>query len=593
MSSKEIPFGSGVEILSRFGATFSHNLPLMSPMSGESKGQVRGRDHHALASLIGRRVSIRLHEAEGGYRDLLGTLVGADQVERRDGSIVTFDPAAIFVFREVLPKGANASSLADGEKNMNEGGKGTGVSIYDTLSRQVRQIQSSDYKEVRIYCCGPTVYRDAHVGNLRTFLLTDLVRRSIEFAGFKVKVIQNITDVGHMSEDFDEDKILKESKERKRDPFEIAREYESKFHRDLALLKIKKADHYPRASECIEMMHQHISLLMDKGLAYQGEDGSVYFSSERFESYGALSGNRLSDLKPGHRYEFTEAGAKRFHADWALWKSAGARREMIWDSPWGKGFPGWHIECSAMSLHFLNGHIDLHIGGIDLRFPHHENERAQSNPVANDLDSTNEAVDLWLHGEHLLFEGRKMSKSAGNVVLLSDVIARGLDPLAVRFCFLENRYRSQMDLSWASITAADRLLRRWRERFANQALSTSHQPSPQATLIIDEIASDFAQDLDTPRALQRLRSLEKDESFDESCKSEIFAIADRLLGLDLMRVDIQPKRELSQEDSGFLQARIQARASKDYAESDRLRELLAERGIEVRDELDGQVWDWK
>ena len=557
----------------------------MSPTNGESRRLTTGREHRDLASLVGKRVSIRLLEEMGGYRDLLGILVNANQLERKDGSIATFDPGSVFAFREVLPR--NRSEAKGSEVG------GTGIKIYDTLSRQVREIKSSDAQEVRIYCCGPTVYRDAHLGNLRTFLLSDLIRRAIEFSGFDVLMIQNITDVGHMSEDFDEDKVLKESQERKRDPFEIARDYESRFHRDLALLGIKPAVHYPRASECIEMMQLHISQLIDKGLAYQGEDGTVYFSSEGFESYGALSGNRLTDLKPGHRYEFTEAGAKRFHADWALWKSAGTRSEMIWDSPWGKGFPGWHIECSAMSLHYLSGHIDLHIGGIDLRFPHHENERAQSNPVAKDLYPSDEAVDLWLHGEHLLFEGRKMSKSAGNVVLLSDVIARGLDPLAVRFCFLENRYRSQMDLSWASITAADRLLRGWRKRFAHHAASPSVEPSRQGQMIIEEIASDIANDLDTPRALQRLRTLEKDEQLADSIKSEVFAIIDRVLGLDLMRIDVEPAREFGEAESLLLEARIQARAAKDYAKSDQLRDLLADRGIEVRDEVHGQVWEWR
>jgi len=557
----------------------------MSPTNGESGRLTTGREHRDLASLVGKRVSIRLREEIGGYRDLLGILVNANQVERKDGSIATFDPGSVFAFREVLPR--NRSEAKGSEVG------GTRIKIYDTLSRQVREIKSSDAQKVRIYCCGPTVYRDAHLGNLRTFLLSDLIRRAIEFSGFDVLMIQNITDVGHMSEDFDEDKVLKESQERKRDPFEIARDYESRFHRDLALLGIKPADHYPRASECIEMMQLHISQLIDKGLAYQGEDGTVYFSSKGFESYGALSGNRLTDLKPGHRYEFTEAGAKRFHADWALWKSAGTRSEMIWDSPWGKGFPGWHIECSAMSLHYLNGHIDLHIGGIDLRFPHHENERAQSNPVAKHLYPSDEAVDLWLHGEHLLFEGRKMSKSAGNVVLLSDVIARGLDPLAVRFCFLENRYRSQMDLSWASITAADRLLRRWRKRFAHHAASPSVKPSRKGQIIIEEIASDIANDLDTPRALQRLRTLEKDEQLADSIKSEVFATIDRVLGLDLMRIEVEPARELGEAESLLLEARIQARAAKDYAKSDQLRDLLADRGIEVRDEVNGQVWEWK
>jgi cysteinyl-tRNA synthetase len=466
--------------------------------------------------------------------------------------------------------------------------RATGVHIYDTLTRTSREIEASDGEEVRIYCCGPTVYRDAHLGNLRTFLLSDIVRRTLEFRGHKIRLIQNITDVGHMSEDFDEDKLLVESKSTKRDPFEIARDYESKFHRDLALLGIIPANAYPRASECIDLMHRHISLLMEKGLAYLGEDANVYFSSERFESYGAISGNRLIDLKPGHRYEFTEAGAKRFHADWALWKSAGNRREMIWDSPWGPGFPGWHIECSAMSLHYLDGHVDLHIGGIDLRFPHHENERAQSNPV---IETGEESVDLWLHGEHLLFEGRKMSKSAGNVVLLSDVIARGFDPLSVRFALMENRYRSQMDLSWDSIAAADRVLDRWRKITTH---ADDQSPlSPEMTALREEIITHFSTDLDSPRALQRLRALEKDSEIGVAAKATLFRAIDPLLGLDLKSPPREESRVLSTVDEKLLADRIAARAAKDFSESDRIRDLLAGNGIEVRDLPTGQEWHWR
>jgi cysteinyl-tRNA synthetase len=463
------------------------------------------------------------------------------------------------------------------------------VRIYDTLTRELREIVASDGKEVRIYCCGPTVYRDAHLGNLRTFLLSDIVRRTLEFKGHRVQLVQNITDVGHMSEDFDEDKLLAESKTTKRDPFEIAREFEAKFHKDLALLGIIPADHYPRASECIEMMHRHIEALMERGLAYLGEDKTVYFASEKFPSYGAISGNRLTDLKPGHRYEFTESGAKRFHADWALWKAAGARREMIWDSPWGPGFPGWHIECSAMSLTFLHGHVDLHIGGIDLRFPHHENERAQSNPLI-EQGSNQEAVDLWLHGEHLLFEGRKMSKSAGNVVLLSDVVERGFDPLSVRFCLMENRYRSQMDLSWDSIAAADKVLDRWRSITAQA--EGAKDLSPAMTSIRDEIVGYLAADLDSPRALQRLRSLEKESAIPLAEKAQLFASIDPLLGLDLTATPKSKEKKLSEEDAALLESRSKARDDRDFAESDRIRELLASRGIEVRDLPTGQEWHW-
>lgn len=465
--------------------------------------------------------------------------------------------------------------------------KATGVRIYDTLTREVKEIFASDGKSVRIYCCGPTVYRDAHLGNLRTFLLSDVVRRTLEFTGSQVRMVQNITDVGHMSEDFEEDKVLSESEKTKRDPFEIAREFESKFHIDLSRLNVIAADSYPRASECIDLMHRHIEKLFTKELAYLGEDGNVYFASERFPSYGAISGNRLTELKPGHRYEFTESGSKRFHADWALWKSAGNRKAMVWESPWGRGFPGWHIECSAMSLHFLDGHVDLHLGGIDLRFPHHENERAQSNPVIAGPDR--EAVDLWLHGEHLLFEGRKMSKSAGNVVLLQDVIDRGFDPLAVRFCLMENRYRSQMDLSWDSIAAADKLLQRWRGISASS--TTPSSPSERVEKAIERIVEAFCSDLDSPRALQILRSFEKDPSIPDEEKSELFRRIDPLVALDLTKTPRE--RALDPLDQELLSQREVARSVKDFKESDRLRDLLAEHGIEVRDLPTGQHWQWR
>jgi cysteinyl-tRNA synthetase len=428
-----------------------------------------------------------------------------------------------------------------------------------------------------MYCCGPTVYRDAHVGNLRTFLLSDLVRRALTTAGVDVKLIQNITDVGHMSEDIEtEDKMLAQAKAESIDPFTVARKYEAAFHTDLARLNIQKADAYPRASESIELMLAMIEELIAKKFAYLGEDGTVYFSAQSFPSYGAISGNRLDALKPGHRYEYSEDGAKRFHADWALWKSAGTRSEMIWDSPWGPGFPGWHIECSAMSLHFLNSHINLHVGGIDLRFPHHENERAQSNAITG-----NESVDLWLHGEHLLFEGRKMSKSARNVVLLSDVIDRGFDPLAVRLCFLENRYRSQMDLTWASIEAADATLKRWRKKIKVWGNQVAQRDSEFLEIINN--------DLDTPKAIQYLRNLEKND--DNVDRAAIFLFADQVLGLDLDREEVIKALSLEQEE--ILKLRQIARNEKRWTESDELRIKLEESGLEIMDGPGGQVWTWR
>ena len=449
------------------------------------------------------------------------------------------------------------------------------LKIYDTQSRSLKEVVSRG-DEVTIYCCGPTVYRDAHVGNLRTFLLSDLIRRTLEIQGKSVNLVQNITDVGHMAEDVNpQDKILAQAKLEAIDPFEIARKYERNFLDDLSLLNIKPARSYPRASESIELMHKLISKLIELNHAYVGSDGSVYFAAESFESYGAISGNRLKDSKPGHRYEYTDEGGKRFHADWALWKAAGERTEMVWDSPWGFGFPGWHIECSAMSLDLLGDEIDIHVGGIDLRFPHHENERAQTNSVTG-----LETVKLWVHGEHLLFEGRKMAKSSGNVVLLRDLPEKGFDPLALRFCLLENRYRSQMDLTWDSIAAANATLKRWRKSGFGKA--TSYQPD-QA--IIEALNND----LDTPRVMQRLRSVEKDPNLSDAEKAEVFTFADLVLALDLRRDLVVP--ELPAELARLLAERELARSAKNWNESDRLRIELERAGLLINDTTDGQEWE--
>jgi cysteinyl-tRNA synthetase len=313
--------------------------------------------------------------------------------------------------------------------------------------------------------------------------------------------------------------------------------------------------------------------------AYVGSDGSVYFDATSFPTYGALSGNKLDALQPGHRYEFTDEGGKRFHADWALWKLAGARTQMIWDSPWGAGFPGWHIECSAMSIELLDSHVDLHLGGIDLRFPHHENERAQSNSITGV-----ESVDLWVHGEHLLFEGRKMSKSAGNVVLLDDVITKGFDPLSLRLCFLENRYRSQMDLSWQSISAAHETIKRWRSKVAGWGVVKNITMDPAVLAYLEN-------DLDTPRVITYLRALEKDAGASEDQKANAFAYADQVLGLDLTRAP--EVRELPSDLKNLLEEREAARSAKNWALSDELRATLESAGLEISDSASGQSWSWR
>jgi len=460
--------------------------------------------------------------------------------------------------------------------------------LMDTRTRQLEEIIPSTPGVLSIYACGPTVYRYAHVGNLRTFLLTDLLRRTAELLGLRVRLVQNITDVGHLQDDAavdadGEDKLLAQARLENRDPFAIARFYEEAFHRDLRLLNVKPADAYPRASECIDLMLSLIATLIDKDHAYVGEDGTVYFAAQSFQSYGAISGNRLEDLRAGHGAsgESTATG-KRFHADWALWKRASASREMTWESPWGHGFPGWHIECSAMSLDLLGQTIDVHTGGIDLRFPHHEDERAQS-----DCAVGHEVVRHWVHGEHLLFEGRKMAKSTGNVVLVSDVVERGFDPLALRLAFLSSRYRQQANLSWSAIEGAQRTLDRWRSALAGWAEAPS---KPMCAEVQDNVLEAFCDDLDTPRALQVLRAMEKSAELPDGCKFETFAWADRLLGLDLARDVGKAPATLPAGAPALIEARAAARAGKDFAAADHLRDELAALGVAVTDTPDGQAW---
>ena len=521
-----------------------------------------------IAAAIGKRVSIRLHEGES-FRDLLGVLKDEKTIIKKDGTEATFAADEIALFR--LVPVFNRRDVKSDE-----------LKLYDTRTRQVETIAQPG-APISLYCCGPTVYRDAHVGNMRTFLLADLSARALEISGHQVTVVQNITDVGHMSENIhEEDKVLEEGHRQSLSALDIARKYEEYFHRDLSLLNIRPADYYPRATSSMQLIIDAISQLIQVGAGYVGSDGNVYFDAQHFESYGAISGNKIDQLKPGHRYEYTGDGGKKFHADWALWKLAGNRSEMVWDSPWGVGFPGWHIECSAMSLELLGENIDLHIGGIDLRFPHHENERAQTNSIAG-----KEVVQHWLHGEHLLFEGKKMAKSSGNVLLLSSVIEAGLDPLALRLALLENRYRSQMDLTWESLKAADATLRRWRE--AMQSWGRSEEVKFDS-----EINSLMMNDLETPKILIKLRAIERDKSIGEQDKRAIFLYADQLLGLDLNRIVEQVESvELTLESFQLLEARAAARAAGNWAESDRIRDLLARAGIEVRDGKDGQSWEIK
>jgi cysteinyl-tRNA synthetase len=457
--------------------------------------------------------------------------------------------------------------------------------LYDTMARSVVDIAPSTPGRLKVYACGPTVYRYAHVGNMRTFLLTDLIRRVAELHKLQVDVVQNITDVGHLVDDTNDsgdDKVLAQARREGKTTREIAEFYTAAFHRDLAALNIHRAAEEPKASEWVERMVELIARLVEQGHAYAAEDGSVFFDARSWPPYGALSGNKLDALQAGHRTEGDVHPHKRFHADWALWKGAGPNRAQTWQTPWGTGFPGWHIECSAMSLALLGETIDVHTGGIDLRFPHHEDERAQSEAAVG-----HEVVRHWVHGEHLLFEGRKMAKSTGNVVLVADVEARGYDPLALRLSYLGSRYRTQINLTWDEIAAADRTLARWRDAVRRWAESPSKPMCAEYEARFRDALDD---DLDTPAALQVVRDVEKDTAIPDGSRFEMYAWFDGVLGLDLARDVGKPPPALPEGAQALLDARQEARNTKDFAASDRLRDELAQLGVAVRDTATGQEW---
>ncbi|GGO67775.1 CysS/YqeB C-terminal domain-containing protein [Nonomuraea cavernae] len=448
--------------------------------------------------------------------------------------------------------------------------------IYDTRTRRTEEIVPA--RALRMYTCGPTVHRPAHIGDLRSHLLSDLIRRVLERRRVRLVVCRNITDVGLLAGDAEAGADGAPAWAEGRPVTEVARHHEESFQRDTAALNLRSPEHAPRAGETIEPMVELIAKLIEQGHAYAVSDGSVFFDAASFPTYGEISGNRLDALKPGHRHGDVDP-RKRFHADWALWRPGDG--EPTWDTPWGRGLPSRHIECSAMSLRFLGERVDIHTGGIDLRFPHHENERAQSDSAAG-----HEVVKHWVHGEQLLFDGRPMAGSTGNVVLLSDVVEAGLDPLAVRLAFMEQRYRHQVSLDWDALRAADRTLRRWRGRVAEWAESPS---APMARDHVERAEAAFDDDLDTPAALRILRELEHDESVPPGSKFESFLHLDHVLALDLS-TEIGRAPVLPPGAAELLDQRARARDSHDWPVADRLRDSLAEVGVLVSDTPDGQVW---
>src|ERR687897_432208 len=347
------------------------------------------------------------------------------------------------------------------------------VRLFDSLSRELIEVSPVGGETVKIYSCGPTVYRYIHIGNMRSFMLGDLIRRALRFEGRNVQWIMNITDVGHMTDEVSDtgrDKMELAESDEGLSAAEIAEKYTQAFLEDADLVGIERADLYPRATDHIPEMLSIIETLIEKGHAYE-VDGTVYYDVTTFPGYGKLSGNTLDQLRAGHRQEVAADPSKRHTEDFALWKKAGPNRALKWPSPWGDGFPGWHIECSAMSMRHLGERFDIHTGGNDNKFPHHEDEIAQSEGAVG-----HPVVAIWVHGGFLQMSGQKMAKSAKNIYRVSDLAEQDVDPLAYRLLCFGTRYRSEMDFSWEALEAADRTLTRLRQRMADWMVAQGNGP---------------------------------------------------------------------------------------------------------------------
>ena len=450
--------------------------------------------------------------------------------------------------------------------------------LYNTLSKQIEEVRPIEPGVVKMYTCGPTVYRDAHIGNLRSYLMADWIRRALELSDLNVVHIKNITDVGHMRQEVLEqggDKVIAAARAEGKTPAQIAQFYTDRFLGDELKLNIIPAQEFPKATDHVPEMLEITERLVRRGLAYE-VGGNVYYEVGKFGGYGKLSGNIAEgDLLEAVRVEADPL--KRDPRDFTLWKAAEAGRELKWPSIWGEGFPGWHIECSAMSIKYLGSRFDIHTGGVDNIFPHHEGEIAQSEGYAGE-----QVVNIWTHGQHLLADGVKMAKSMGNSFILSDIEAQGIDPLAFRYLCLTAQYDTRLNFTFTSLKAAQRALLRlrnmvWQWSFQTNGSSADAETVSQWQGRFKSLVDD---NLNMPGALALMWELAHSD-VSPSTKLELLTYFDRVLGLNITNVlgDYAVPSEVVNEISH----RSEHRGRQDYARADSIRASLADSGYVVQD----------
>ena len=452
------------------------------------------------------------------------------------------------------------------------------IYFYNTLTKKKEKFEPIKEGEVKIYSCGPTVYKDATIGNLRTYIFMDSLRRTLKYNGYKLKHAMNITDVGHLVSDGDEgeDKMIKSSRETGKDPLEIATYYTKLFLDDCKKLNIDMPEIICKATEHIEDMEKFVAKLIENGYAYETST-AIYFDVSKLDNYGILSGINLKEQKAGARIEIDEE--KKNPYDFALWIKAPKNHLMKWESPWGLCYPGWHIECSAMSNKYLGDVFDIHTGGVDLIPTHHENEIAQSKGVTGKIPAR-----YWMHGEFLLIDGGKMSKSLNNAYLLSDIINKGYEPLSYKLLNFSSHYRNKLNFTWEALDSSSKALQKLREGYRKHLEGNDVIEEDKINEYKEQFLEAINDDLNMPLAMaivwEVIKRNEKSKQY-----AQVLLDFDRVLGLEIDKAN--EVQELPDEIKNLIEERKKARENKDYKKSDELRNKIEKMGYKVKDSKDG------
>jgi cysteinyl-tRNA synthetase len=465
--------------------------------------------------------------------------------------------------------------------------------IYNTLTNKKEELISVEEGKIRLYTCGPTVYNFAHIGNLRTYIFEDVLKKSLEYSGYEVKHVMNITDVGHLESDEDsgEDKMTLGAIREKKTVWEIARFYEEAFLKDCELLNIERPTIIARATEHIEDMIAVIKKLAAKGYTYVA-NGNVYFSINKYEDYNKLANLTMEELVAGSRVDIDPF--KKNPLDFVLWftNSKFSNQIMQWESPWGKGFPGWHIECSAMSIKYLGERIDIHCGGVDHIPVHHTNEIAQSESVLG-----HKWVNYWMHGEFLVLDNGKMSKSTGDFLTVQKLLEMDFSPIEYRYFCLQSRYRKQLLFSFESLMEAQKSLKKLKNKVGNIIKNKFLEETMDMQKIQNykgKFIAQISDDLNLPNAFSVLSEVIKEETLNNSEKIYLIQDFDRVLSLDLTTVGI---KSVENDDEAWIEELIEernaARIAKDWSRADEIRVSLLQKGIELIDTKEKTTWKYK